>query len=160
MTDSSSVNNLSQWFENVFHNGWQPVETLLNLDEIAFAISFRNNSEFNEIRNMGAKIIDLGILIENKSVVLLVAFTPEDNEKVSIRVRLHPTSENVYLPSNVKLILLSQSDEILQQVESRTHDNYIQLRRFKSTYGNSFTIEVALNDASIKEIFLLEKPVS
>jgi Protein of unknown function (DUF1822) len=153
------VNNLSQWFENIFHNAWQSIEMLLNLDETTLAVSFRNNSGFNEIRVTGAKVIDLGMQVEGKSVVLLVALTPEDDEKVSIRVQLHPTSDNIYLPSNLKLVLISQSGKILQESQSRAHDNYIQLKRFKSTYGNRFSIQVALNDVSVREEFLLEKPV-
>jgi Protein of unknown function (DUF1822) len=158
-TNQLAVNNLRQWFENTFDNAWQSIEMLLNLGETTFVVSFRNNSGFNEVRVTGAKVIDLGMQIEGKGVVLLVALTPEDSEKVSIRVQLHPIGDSIYLPSDLKLILHSQSGKTLQEVQSRTHDHYIQLKRFKSTYGNRFSIQVALNDVSIREEFLLEKPV-
>jgi Protein of unknown function (DUF1822) len=158
-TNQSVVNNLCQWLENTFDNAWESVEMLWNLNESSFFVSFRNNSGFNEVRVTGAKVIDLGMQIEGKDVVLLVALTPEDSEKISIRVQLHPTAESIYLPSDLKLILLAQSGKILQEVQSRTHDHYIQLKRFKSTYGNRFSIQVALNNVSIREEFLLEKPI-
>jgi Protein of unknown function (DUF1822) len=158
-SNNLGVNNLSQWLENIFDYPWQSVEMLLNLDETTLAVSFRNNSGFNEIRVTGAKVIDLGMQLKGKGVVLLVALTPEDNQKVNIRVQIYPTSEDIYLPSNLKLILLSQSGKIIQEVQSRTHDNYIQLKRFKSSLGNRFSIQVVLNDVSIREEFLLEEPV-
>ncbi|MBW4668779.1 MAG: DUF1822 family protein [Cyanomargarita calcarea GSE-NOS-MK-12-04C] len=153
------VNNLSQWFENIFEDAWQSLEMLLNFDETTLAFSFRNNSGFNEVRVTGAKVIDLGMQLEGKGVVLLVALTPEDNQKVNIRVQIYPTTEDIYLPSNLKLVLLSESGKILQEVQSRTHDHYIQLKRFKSSLGNRFSIQVALNDVSIREEFLLEEPI-
>jgi Protein of unknown function (DUF1822) len=152
-----NINNLSLWFENIFDDTWQSLEMLLNLGETILDFSFRNNSGFNQVRVTGAKVIDLGMQLKGESVVLLVALTPEDNQKVNIRVQIHPKSEDIYLPSNLKLILLSQSGKILQEVQSRTNDHYIQLKRFKSSLGNRFSIQVALNDVNITEEFLLEE---
>ncbi|MFN6488080.1 DUF1822 family protein, partial [Nostoc sp. DedQUE02] len=61
-----------------------------------------------------------------------------------------------YLIPNLRLILLSQTGTILQEVTSGNHDNYIQLKKFKSSPGIRFSIQVAQGNVSIKEDFLLE----
>ncbi|MFB2981440.1 DUF1822 family protein [Microseira sp. BLCC-F43] len=99
-----------------------------------------------------AKLIDLGIQLGNQSVVLLMALTSEENEKVGISVQVHPTLEK-YLPPNLKLVMLSQTGETVQEVASRSQDNFIQLRRFKTQRGTCFSIQVHLDDLNITEDF-------
>ncbi|MCA1994020.1 MAG: DUF1822 family protein [Coleofasciculus sp. S288] len=150
------VNNLSQWFHNLFESGWQSLDTLLSTQQKTLAFQFRSDAVLNAVRVKGAKLIDLGMDLKGQAVMLLVGLTPEIDGKVSIRVQLHPADGETYLPANLSLALLSQSGTTLQDVTSRTHDHYIQLRRFKSPPGKSFSIQVALNDVSIREDFMLE----
>ncbi|MBD3562390.1 DUF1822 family protein, partial [Planktothrix sp. FACHB-1355] len=102
------------------------------------------------------KLIDLGLALGNRTVALLVGLIPEEKEKVGIRVQVHPTYQETYLPPNLKLTLLSQTGATLQEIQSRTQDNYIQLKRFKCPVGKSFSIEVSFNDVSIREKFAIE----
>jgi hypothetical protein len=155
----SFVNNLSQWFQNVFEAGWHSFDTLVSSQQSTLAVQFRNDATLNEVRVRGAKLIDLGMQLRNTAVVLLIGLTSEIDEKVSIRVQLHPANEEVYLPSDLKLLLLSGSGNILQEVQSRSHDHFIQLKKFKSPPGKSFSLKVTLGDISIKEDFMLEKLV-
>lgn len=74
---------------------------------------------------------------------------------MGIRVQLHPASGD-YLPPNIKLALVSRSGATLEEFKSRTQDNFIQLKRFTCPIGKSFKIEVAINDFSITEDFLIE----
>ena len=152
----SSANNLSQWFQNLFEAGWQSLDTLLGTEQRILAIQFRSDSEFKKIQVKGAKVIDLGMQLGGEAVVLLIGLTLEADRTVGIRVRLHPAVGETYLPSDVRLVLLSQSGVVLQEVQSRCHDNYIQLKRFKSPTGRSFRIQVALGDVTIEESFMLE----
>ncbi|MDF5713690.1 MAG: DUF1822 family protein [Rhizonema sp. NSF051] len=150
--------NLSFWFQNIFTAGWQSLNKLFVLEKRDLAFNFRSNSLFNsEIKLKGVKLIDLGMQLKEKSVVLLVGLTQEADKKVCIRVRLCPTAGDNYLPANMNLILLNESGTVLQQVISRSHDNYIQLKRFKPPQGTRFTIQISLGDVSLKENFVLEE---
>ncbi|MGJ5676547.1 MAG: DUF1822 family protein [Nostochopsis sp.] len=155
----SFVNNLSQWFQNVFEVGWHSYDTFCRSQQNTLAVQFRSDATLNEVRVKGAKLIDLGMQLSDTAVVLLIGLTSEIDEKVSIRVQLHPANEEVYLPPDLKLILLSGSGNIIQEVQSRSHDHLIQLKKFKSPPGKSFSLQVTLGDISIKEDFMLEKLV-
>ncbi|GET40741.1 hypothetical protein MiSe_55520 [Microseira wollei NIES-4236] len=168
--------NLSQWFQHIFAAGWQSLEALLSSNAANLAPMLRksatvrlttNNKTFSasnlkcfEQRDAtkssikAAKLIDLGIQLGNQSVVLLMALTSEENEKVGISVQVHPTQEK-YLPPNLKLVMLSQTGETVQEVASRSQDNFIQLRRFKTQPGTCFSIQVHLDDLNITEDFMV-----
>lgn len=150
--------NLSLWFQNIFTAGWQSLNALFVPEQRDLAFAFRSHSLFDsEIKIKGVKLIDLGMQLEEKSVVLLVGLTRGSDEKVCIRARLCPTTGENYLPANINLILLNDSGTVLQQVRSRSYDNYIQLKRFKPPQGTSFSIQVSLGDVSVKENFVLEE---
>ncbi|MGB3760925.1 MAG: DUF1822 family protein [Rivularia sp. (in: cyanobacteria)] len=149
------VHNLSTWFENVFEQGWRSVDDLFGLTDTR-TFQFRSDSVLNEVCIKGAKLIDLGMQLESKSVALLIGLSPQVDNKVGIRVQLYPASGESYLPDNVQLTLLSESGNALQSVESRSYDNYIQLKRFKLPLGKYFSIQVVCKDIKIKEDFVLE----
>ena len=166
---SSSTSNLSQWFQNVFDTSWQAIADRFGSKDNPLpsqaAFSFRNSeSMVSQTGNVDflslpradvtrAKLIDLGMQLGTKRFALLVALTQESDQKVSILIQVHPTDNQCYLPPHLNLALLAQSGETLQEVESRSQDLYIQLRPFKVLPGNSFNIQVALDDASITEVF-------
>lgn len=152
----SLANNLSQWFHNIFEAGWQSIEALSTPQQRTLAIQFRSDVALNEVRVKGAKLIDLGMQLGGTAVVLLVGLTADVDEKVSIRVQLYPAYGETYLPPDLRLVLVSGSEKILQEVTSRSHDHYIQLKRFKSPTGKRFSIQVVLGNVSIKEDFVLE----
>lgn len=149
--------NLSQWLENRFSAGWQHIDTLLNFQKKTLVSQFRSDTALNQYRVKGAKLIDLGMQLGKQSVVLLVGISPEIDDKISIRVQLYPTDEESYLPASVRLALLSQSGMLLQEVISRSHDSYVQLKRFKFPLGKSFSIQMVLGDVNIKEDFMLDQ---
>ncbi|MDJ0675681.1 MAG: DUF1822 family protein [Calothrix sp. MO_167.B42] len=103
----------------------------------------------------GAKLIDLGIQLGNQNVALLINIKEETDGKLAVLVQLHPVNGERYLPPNLQLILLSKAGKNLQEVQSRTHDNYIQLKRFKGEPGKRFQIQVSLANLSITENFEL-----
>ncbi len=157
MESSTKItHNLSLWFKNLFHEGWHSIDDLLNLTPMNVS-QFRSDSVLNEVCIKGAKIIDLGMQIESQNVVLLIGLSPQNDHKVAIRVQLYPALGENHLPSSIKLALLSESGAILQSVESRNYDNYIQLKRFKLPLGKLFSLQVAHKDVTIKENFILEE---
>ncbi|MEC4816727.1 MAG: DUF1822 family protein [Scytonema sp. PMC 1069.18] len=150
--------NLSKWLQNVFEKGWQSIETMSSLQQKKLDIQFRGEFALNEVCVQAARLLDLGMQLGSQPFALLVGLIPKMEGKAIIRVQLHPSQGEVYLPPNVRLVLLSECGTILQQVQSRNYDNYIQLKRFKSPFGKSFSIQVILGDVSIKEDFVLEFP--
>lgn len=144
--------NLSQWFEHIFTESWQSVEALLTTQH-NLAFSFRSASRLGEADVKRAKIIDLGMQLADITVALLVAIAPDVDHKVTILVQLHPTNAD-YLPPDIKLILLSDGST-LQEVTSRTEDNYIQLKRFRVNPGECFDIQVAFGNVRVTESFTI-----
>jgi hypothetical protein len=149
------ANNLSQWFENIFEVGWQSFDTFISSQQKTLAVQFRTDVMLNDLRVKRAKLIDLGMQLGGTSVVLLLGLTSELDDKISIRVQLHPANEEIYLIPHLRLLLLSESGKILQEVESRNHDHLIQLKKFKSYPGKNFSIKIAFGDISIQEDFVL-----
>lgn len=150
------VSNLSLWFQNIFSAGWQNLDTLLTTQQNTLAVQFRSDFDLNEGYVRRAKLIDLGMQLGGSAVVLLIGLKTEVDGKIGLRVQLHPANGEIYLIPNLKLTLLSQTGTILQEVSSRSDDHYIQLKKFKSSPGIRFSIQVAQGDVSIKEDFVLE----
>ena len=74
-------------------------------------------------------------------------------DKVNILAQLRPVNGSILLPQNIKLILISRTGKILQEVASRVQDNCIQLNVFKGKPGKKFSIQVMLENSSITEQF-------
>ncbi|MEH2026708.1 DUF1822 family protein [Nostoc sp.] len=146
--------NLSRWLEGIYDDSWEAIETSLLFNSNSLAFNFRSGSGLNVGSIKRAKLIDLGMEIESQKVVLLVAFIPEDSQQVSIRVQLHPANGE-YLPVNIKLALLLESEEIIQKVQAREQDNYIQLKRFDGEVGECFSIQVTFDSHQITEDFVI-----
>ena len=148
-TFNSSRTKLSQWLQGVLEEGWLSFEELVT-PEANLAWSTRGVSE--KIRK--GKLINLGMQLENQTVALLITITPE-SEKVRILVQLYPTGRERYLPANLQLTLLNKVENILQSTQSRSQDNYIQLKSFKGKPGIRFGIEVSAGNVSVREYFEL-----
>jgi hypothetical protein len=145
-----TTTKLSQWLQGVIDESWQTIDTLFS-PEVNLAFSTRSV----EVAIKRGKLIDLGIQLNHQTVALLVNITEEAEEKISISIQLHPTGKEKYLPRNIKVSLLSKTGNILQKVEARGQDNYIQLKPFKGERGKRFSIIVSLDELSVRENFEL-----
>ena len=145
--------NLNQWLENIFETGWQSLETLFAESE-NLAFSFRSTAELSQTQVKGVKVVDLGPTLEGQAVILMIGITPEEDERASIRIQLHPR-DSIYLPANLQLSLLSESAEILRSVTVQSQDNYIQLPRFKCPYDFRFSVQISLDEFTFTEDFAL-----
>ena len=155
----SSLVNLSQWFAGIFETGWQTIESLWNLPELRPAYAFRSieTLELNTLNGpesitKRAKLIDLGIQILNQPVMLIVEISLEEDQQTSIRLQLHATGNQIYLPPGVHLTVLDSSGAVFLNAQSRKLDNYIQLQ-FRGEPTEQFSVRVAINDISITEYF-------
>ncbi|UKO96109.1 DUF1822 family protein [Nostoc sp. UHCC 0870] len=151
--------NLSQWFVGQVEAGWQTVESLWNLPELRPGYAFRSPVQEvvqgqSETVTRRAKLIDLGIQIDNQPVMLIVEISPESHEKTSIRLQLHSTGNQMYLPTGVQLKVLDNSGAVFLEAQARRADNYIQLQ-FRGELQEEFSVQVTFNDMSIKENFVI-----
>ena len=144
--------HLSQWFGSLFAGGWLPIDEVLNSQLGNLAFEFRSSSPTRKTSVNGVKLIDLGVQLGGQSLALMLALSQESEEKIAIIVQVHPTGNEKYVPPNLKLMLL-QSGNILQQIQSRSRDCYIQLKRFKGLSGTSFSIQLTLDNFSMTENF-------
>lgn len=141
---------LSQWLQGILDEGWQTIDALIN-SEANLAWSTRNATSGAK----GGKLINFAMQLGDQAVVLLVTVTPESEEKTGINVQVLPARGVQFLPDGLKLTLLSKTDKILQEVQSREQDNYIQLKPFRGKPGADFSIEVSLNNIRVREAFEL-----
>ncbi|HEY9612167.1 DUF1822 family protein [Allocoleopsis sp.] len=141
---------LSQWLQGVFDEAWLGLDALIS-PEADLAVSTRNAEE----ATTRGKLINLEMQLGSQTVALLVAIAEEAQEKLGILIQLHPTGGKRYLPSSLKLTLLSKAGKILHEVQARDEDNYIQLIPFKGKPGKRFSIEVSLRNISVREDFEL-----
>ncbi|BAY25378.1 hypothetical protein NIES2100_51840 [Calothrix sp. NIES-2100] len=157
---STSV-NLRQWLTGIFESGWQSIEALQNSQEAGLAYAFRSAELFEQQApnkphsgTRRAKLLDLGIQIADKPLMLIVDISPQTDEKTSIRLQLHPTGNQIYLPQGVQLTVLDDSGSVFLEAQARSADNYIQLQ-LRGDAGEIFSVRVAFNDISITEQFVI-----
>jgi Protein of unknown function (DUF1822) len=148
--------HLSQWFYNIFEPEWQSLDALLAQDRgDSFALSFRNSSFPKEFVVKRGTLVDLGLQLGSESVVLVVAIAPNDSQGVNIFVQLRPSSKESFLPSNIKLIMLLEFGVVLQAIQARNQDNFIQIEQFWGQLGERFSIQVVLDYVCITEKFAI-----
>ncbi|MGK7941773.1 MAG: DUF1822 family protein [Crocosphaera sp.] len=140
--------NLSRWLEDVVDSIWQSPQELNLVFETR-----RTIEEKEELKKRG-KVINLGgSFLEEQAVILLMSVNQEVDERMGVRIQLYPQSDQSYLPSNLTLTLCSESGEAIQSVQSRSQDNYIQIKRFKCQMGFKFGVKLSLENWSATEYF-------
>lgn len=144
--------NLSQWFQNIFEEGWQAVETLLG-QEPSLAFNFRQAPASTQ-EVVRVKLLDLETQAGHQAVLLMVTLATHADSRIEVRVQLYPFNPTSYLPAHVRLALLSTSGEVVQSVQAREQDDCIQLKRFKCMPGKRFSIQVELDGCSLTEAFV------
>ena len=149
--NATSTANLSQWWQNVFEAGWQAIEDLF-APQPDLAFNFRQVESIQEqVRRV--KQIQLGEQLPG--VLLVMVLETEADRRTRIWVQIHPQSGETYLPANLRLEQLSMSGEVLQSVQAGEASNYIQLRRFKSSAGTEFRLQIAIADTFTYEDFIV-----
>ncbi|MBD2077169.1 DUF1822 family protein [Phormidium sp. FACHB-592] len=146
---------LSHWLQGLFETSWRSLDVLIGTAQ-PMALSFRTDALVSEATVRRAKLLDLMLQLDEQSVVLLVAVTPEAEQQLGISVQVHPVAGEQYLPVDFTLRLLTDAGEALQEVRSRQQDNFIKLKRFRGRSGERFDIQIALGEkVSITESFVI-----
>ena len=160
LTFTPPLVNLDQWLHNIFTAGWKTVGSLLDPEQLTPNWGFRSteltpeNSLESEHIVQRAKLIDLGIQLRDRQVVLLVEINPELKDKISVTLQVHPQPNDAYLPEALVLKVIESSGEVFMQAQSRSQDNFIQLQ-FSGQKGEQFTVKIILDDAELTEKFQL-----
>lgn len=153
MTQERTFVNLRDWLEGKVEAGWQSLESVLEISPLP-AIAVRNEDR-HAITVRQAKLIDVGMDLGEQSIVLSLAITVNSDASMNVLIQSYSAPGHSHLPPNLKLSMLSETGEMLQEVCSREQDNYIQLRHFRGEAGDSFDIQVSLDSVSITESFIL-----
>jgi hypothetical protein len=152
--------SLGQWLQNEFNEaidaGWQALESVFGAEQPGFAFAFRNTAQIEETSIKRGKRFDLAARFGRVTVVMLLALKPELDGKVGLMAQVRPYGSDTYLPAHLKLILLSVSGAKLQEVEARSHDNFIQFPALKLDSGTRFSIQMAIDDNSVTENFVAD----
>ncbi|MEG4251864.1 DUF1822 family protein [Microcoleus sp. AT3-A2] len=169
--------NFRNWLKDVVETGWHKIEQgKENLENLIFpdknpSFALRggghsraesrsqsrqsNINRFPEADVTRAKLIDLGMRLGRTSVALLVAITEEDDRRIKVRIQLHPVVGQKFLPPELKLALVSDTGETLQQAESTAQSSLIQMKDFKVLPQTNFSVKVAIDNLSIQENFVV-----
>lgn len=148
LSGTSQITHLSQWLQNKFETGWQPVETL-------FAASGRSPARLRSafsLRGAGVvkrfKQINLGRdHVDNVEILLLIAVSQEESA-LKICVQAQPTLNQQTLPPRLQLSLISPDNSVLATIASELSDNFIQLPYFRGVKNENFLIGINLQQES------------
>jgi hypothetical protein len=153
--------DLNQWLENNFLStikyGWQSLEQFLGVNnnqrDLDFSLRNTSTSLGNAITQVKSFNFDSG---GDLSVVMLVAIESEVGNKIRVLVQIHPANQHIYLPENLSLVLLSESGDIIQDVQSRSQDNYIQIKRFRLSSDQKIVVRLSIGEITKEEYFLFQ----
>jgi len=137
--DSLDVEYLRQWLEGVFRQDWQEEEKVPAISRS------RRGDRAEQVSR--AKLIELGEHI----VALLVSVISEVEDEFDIQLRLYPAGTANSLPTGVKLIAVDAEGEVIEEVEARSNDTWIQLGLSGGEIGDRFDIIVAIGDIIVTE---------
>ena len=173
---------LGQWLDGKIASGWQTIETLL---EPQPALSFRNSesagrenvldsavrAKLLELRPAkdghqkrlasqdlvpgDTQIVDTLALSHHSGtqVALIVGIAPTDALQSDVWVKLYPVGSDRYLPEALEIRILDDRDIVAMEAQSRQTD-MLQLN-FRGMLNEQFTVEVALDDISLVEKFVI-----
>lgn len=139
------VNFLWRWLDNNFEKTWQEVKNLITTEKLS---TVRNTKVSR------AKLIDLGIDLAGYPVILIVNVGQENEQTLAVHLQAYPSGDHTYLPSSLKLIVLTESDEIFKEVTARSADKFIQYQ-FDAERGDHFCVKLSLGDVSVTEEFVI-----
>lgn len=140
---------LSQWLEGIFQKDWQPTEKVLAYRRELALGKPRTDKKQPVSRT---KQIDLGLLINKKTVALVVTITPQTDDKTEVLVQVIPMDRDEYLPPDIGLSIVLESETA--EIRSREADNIIQLK-FIEPPRSQFTVQISFGDAVVTENFII-----
>jgi len=96
---------------------------------------------------------DLGLYLAGVAIALMVGILSKSDGKMLILLRAYPM-EQFHLPPGLKLIVLDETGNTVQELESRQRDDYMQFK-ITADVGDRFSVRVVLDEASFTESFVV-----
>jgi hypothetical protein len=134
-----------------FSNLWSFISDLIRDNNLNLAAARSRGNDSPII--LRGRMVDLGILLINHPVALILTASQEEENKYEIKLRLVPGGNKTFLPPDLQLIVL-EGEEIFLEAKSREADNWMQLE-FSGELGEEFRVKVALGDANVTEDFVI-----
>lgn len=149
---------VTKWFQQAFEAGWQSLEELIEVSlPPHLAYGFRNGYPLEKEVAQGLKLLDLGRDSKNE-VALIVKISPKSEGKIGVRIQLQSMNDQRYLPTNIKLGLLSRFSQMLQEVQARNNDSMIQLKQFTCKEGGIIQVQISRGDLILTESLKVATP--
>jgi Protein of unknown function (DUF1822) len=155
---SQTLVNLSQWFQDIFTEGWQSLDAVLSPQDSP-ALAFRSTTETPELTTeiQRAKILDLGAI--GGQIALIVALNSLTNQEIEIILQLRPLSDR-FLPPDLKLVISDDVGDPFLEAISTSSDTILQLQFSLLKGGNNtsffqrFDIQIHAGDDIFTENFV------
>lgn len=143
--------HLGAWLKGAMATGWQSVETLFAPQP---ALNFRTlalpEPGQTPTSAISGKLLELGPL---RQVALIVGILQSDTLSFDIWVKLCPQGSDPTLPERLEVRILDDTGTAVMEAQSRQTD-MLQLN-FRGTLNEQFSVEVALDDDSLVEAFVI-----
>lgn len=146
---------LNQWIEKVFEVGWENLERVMKHPQ-EYAIVRKKPIEADRPNDdiTRGKLIDLGIQLADRPVVLIVSLLSTHECEREIRLVVRSAGNYPYLPEKLQLTVLDAEGNEVLQAQAREADNWIQLE-FTGEIGEYFSVSLALGEISMVEEFII-----
>ncbi|MGL4503305.1 MAG: DUF1822 family protein, partial [Planktothrix sp.] len=151
--------NLSVWLENQLNQaieaGWQTIDELFGMRSPAFRSDLASYAKDIE-PGPDLPTIQQGksMVLGTASLALLVKLSQESEEGIDILVRVFPIQESTDLPESLKLMVLDEQGEILEEVTAGRGNNCIE-QPLSGEPGEGFVIKLELGEFIVMESFLI-----
>jgi len=150
--------NISQWLEGVFTAGWLNVEEIFNPRELS--LRFARNFSVTK-----CKKIDIGLHLNDESVVLVVKLNPKNKEitdiknqnkgEIDIIVQVQADTErSVSLPPGLKLVVTDENGQEVDAAVSRLNDNWMDIE-LSAELNEEFSVDIILGESKVTENFVV-----
>ncbi len=145
---SLSIVSVEDWLNEIFDQGWQPIQTL----HPPFALAnFRSNADGVAVLTCGKKIC---LNTAWDELLLMFSVDIEANKHRNIRIQLHSANKSL-LPNNLILALqMSETGELLKTVKAGMQDAFIQIPAFRCLAGQRLRVHIQLTDSVCQEDFI------
>ncbi|MEH2002617.1 MAG: DUF1822 family protein [Nostoc sp.] len=139
--------NLSYWLQNIIDAGWQPISEILAPKTPQLAFRYRNGVT-------RGKLIDMGIELPGQSLALVVTLTPKNSVEIQLKLQVHPSDEQAYLPNNLIVKVLDEKGTAVMSAYARSGSTHVTLE-FNVQIGERFSVNLELGNTIITEYFVI-----
>ncbi|MCP4112576.1 MAG: DUF1822 family protein, partial [Desulfobacteraceae bacterium] len=128
------LDNLKKWFQNLFEQ-WQ-------FPELATTCSYRGSGE-KEGSIRRARIMDTG----TGDLLMIVQLTPGQEENVTVILKIYPSGEGFYLPTDLQVEIL-QNGKLFMTDKTEDKNDSMELGWIRES-GEQYSIRLTSGDFSV-----------